>query len=235
MNRTSLFAILLLASGPPAAAADWNIDHVRSTCIPLHESDQKSDRDCVVAEFGELAAIGQQQLLYALYQDHFPGRGEPRSSTHYNVLVLFTGVTGSDQADVLHVRQDDRQWWVDYSTPVVLDSARGPILHSPGCGIGDSRSQYSYDEYWLWHEQHWQPLDVWSWDDAHLLEFLPTGHHLDGISKTGFDLPGMRYVGSVRRSDDCHNCATGGQVTVHFEWEGLALRVRDVEYRATSE
>lgn len=234
MKRASLISILL-AFGQTAVAAEWNVDHVRSTCIALDAVDLETGRHCVVAESSVLASIGQHQLLYALYQDHFPGRGEPRSSEHYNVLVLFTGGTGSDQVDVLHVRQDDRQWSVAYHTPLMLDSARGPILYSPGSGIGDGRSQYTYDQYWLWQEQQWQRLDVWSWIDSDLLALLPAGHHLDGISKAGFDLPGMRYEGSVRRSDDCHNCATGGHVTIDFEWDGPALKIRDVEYRPASD
>ena len=73
---------------------------------------------------------------------------------------------------------------------------------------------------------------MWGWyaTNDQLSESLPPGHALDGILKSDFDLPGMRYSGNVRRGDDCHNCATGGSITIQFEWQGLELKVKDVEY-----
>jgi hypothetical protein len=118
-----------------------------------------------------------------------------------------------------------------FGTPRLLHLDRGPVIYQPGWGLGDGRVQYQYDEYWLWQDETWVRLDVWSWAGTRSFDrHLPQGIHLDGVLKSGFSLPGMRYVGDLTRDGDCHTCATGGHVNVDFEWDDLVLRVRDVEY-----
>lgn len=224
-------AVPLLSAGAQGGSTGaWTIEDVRANCVPIEESDPEVERYCTVAEFDEVVSIGTHTLYYALYQDSLPDSERSHSDNHSNVLVLFSGSTADDSLDLLHVRHYMRSWWVSYDAPKILESERGPILYLPGAGIGDGRSQYAYDEYWLWKDDSWQELDVWGWyaETNHMSEFLPPDHSLDGIGY--FDLTSMRYTGDVRRSEDCHNCATGGRMTISFEWRDLELKVKDVEY-----
>jgi hypothetical protein len=230
LGHPAISATLVLACVEAAGAADWARDEVHSSCIPIEPSDLDVERHCTVAKFDEAVTIGTGSLYYALYRDFLPDRGQPAADDQYNVLVLFFGRADSGRVDVLRVRQNMRSWSVSYEAPETLGSDWGTLLYLPGWGIGDGRSQYSYDEYWLWKDVMWQQLDVWSWSYSRLSEFLPAGLSLDGISKSDFDLPSMRYSGKVRRSDDCHTCATGGSVTIEFQWDDLVLGVERVEY-----
>lgn len=235
-TNVRLTLLIVIASCVPAHAqittvGSWNIAEVHSACIPIEESDLDAEsRECTVAEFDKVVTIDKQTFYYALYRDFLPQDRQPEKETHSNVAVIFRGSIGSGEVTVFHVRNHLRRWFYSYDLPRLLDSDRGPVLHLPGSGLGDSRLQFSYDEYWLWRDDTWVQLDVWGWTNSWLDEYLPAGLNLDGIRKSDFNLPSMQYSGMVRRSDDCHTCATGGSATISFEWDDLVLKIRNVEY-----
>ena len=223
-------------------AAPWSIDQVRSYCIPLEEpEDVTGPRVCIVNEFNDLVTLNGHSLFYALYTDFPPVDESPPLDVDNNVLVIFQGDAGSDEVTLVRERSDSRFWGRSYQVPEVIHTADDIVLYLGGWGIGDSRSQFSYDEYWLWAEGTWAQLDVWSWynDRAHW-DYLPAGHYLAGVRKSGFradfDLPVTRHLAPVTRHEDCHSCSpTGGTAVVELELDQQTLRLKSLFHEPESQ
>ena len=211
----------------------WSIDEVRSFCIPLEEpEDVTGPRVCIVNEFKELITLNGHSVYYALYTDFPPENESPELGVDNNVLVIFQGDAGSDKVTLVREHSDGRFWGQHYNEPEVIHTAEGVVLYLDGWGIGDSRSMFSYDDYWLWTEGMWAQLDVWSWyNDQTYREFLPESFGLAGVLKTDFradfDLPVTRHVAPVTRYQDCHSCSpTGGTAIVELELDQQTLRLK---------
>ena len=232
--------LIIVAFWAPARAqiettAPWSIDQVRSFCIPLEEpEDVTGPRVCIVNEFVELVTLNGRSVYYALYTDFPPENESSAWDVDNNVLVIFQGDAGSDEVTLVRERSDSRFWGQHYQVPEVIHTAEGVVLYLDGWGIGDSRSMFSYDEYWLWTDGTWTQLDVWSWyNDRTYREYLPDGFHLAGVYKTDFradfDLPVTGHIAPVTRDQDCHSCApTGGTAVVELELDQQALRLKSL-------
>ena len=187
-------------------------------------------------EFNELVTLDGHSVYYALYTDFPPENESSEWDVDNNVLVIFQGDAGSDEVTLVRERSDGRFWGQHYQSPEAIHTAEGVVLYLGGWGIGDSRSLFGYDEYWLWTDEMWARLDVWGWyNDRAYQDHLPDGFRLAGLYKTDFradfDLPVTRHVAPMTRDQDCHSCApTGGTAIVELELDGQTLRFKNLTH-----
>lgn len=211
------------------------LEEFRSHCIPLWpDAPTTLAGDCTVAEFGELVQLDGSTFYFARYHDRT--RPTPDSvglppSTEFNALVLIRADPAEGgEGTVVHVRK--REGLDEFLAPVLLRTARGPVLYLAGRGIGDSHSQYGYDEYLLWQAGTWVELDVHSWVYG-VRNLMPDGYRLKGIIDLAPSLETLEYVStSVLRDGDGDCCPTGGTVSIRFYWDDLTLRVASFEHDA---
>ena len=214
------------------------LEEFQSDCIPLWpDAPATMAEDCTVAEFREIVRLDESTFYFARYHDRTrpvpDGVGLPPSN-EFNALVLIRadGPEGGE-ATVVHVRKpDEGSYWREFLAPEVLRTGRGLVLYLAGRGLGDSHSQYGYDEYLLWQSGTWVELDVHSWV-YRLRERMPDGYRLKGIFDLAPSLETLKYVSTaVLREGDGDCCPTGGTVSIRFYWDDLTLRVENFEHDA---
>ena len=228
-------ALAIAADAQEPEPLRWTLEAFQTRCIPLRANDPTIEtEDCKVAEFGEFAELDGWTFYYARYHDRgapVPNWGTGAPVKEFNALVAM-GVdpVDRDQATVFHVRKyEDYGGYpsVIFAAPVLLQTGRGPILYLQGFGPG--ALQFEYDQYWLWQFGTWVALDTDGWLKD-ISEQMPDGFYLYGVGDLRTALSTLTYVRAARREEDAMCCATGGTLTIRFEWDDLTLRVASFEH-----
>lgn len=214
------------------------LEEFRSHCIPLwSDAPTTLAGDCTVAEFGELVQLDGSAFYFARYHDRtrpIPDAVGLPPSTEFNAVVLIRADPAEGgEGTVVHVRKlEEHSYWGEFLAPKVLRTGPGLVLYLAGRGLGDSHSQYDYDEYLLWRSGTWVELDVHSWVYG-VRKRMPDGYRLKGIIDLAPSLETLKYVStSVLRDGDGDCCPTGGTVSIRFYWDDLTLRVESFEHDA---
>lgn len=213
-----------------------SLEWFREHCVPLKDAYHEVpsvERECKVAEFGNLHLADGPTIHYALYrrlarkdgQNTYVDSAYDSFPSHNTAVVVFEDTGNRLITPIWADLNSHGSFGTWYESPKILPTTLGTILEIP---IRSGPKVENSDKHLLWHDGKWRPLETNSWR-SQVNSRLPEGHWA-WTTRIDVDLVKMQIEASVWKPGDATCCPTGGEVTISFVFRGQKLAIQDFQH-----